>query len=781
MRKLLLLMVCMLTALAVAQAPDPGKPIDKSQTLQFPLLNPPQRVIGGNAQRSSGNPGPRTLYYWVVTNATIGSSTPAGPFMVSAAPNVLDASDTIQISWIPDSSGVSYDVLRTDTPAPPYGICNCAVAMGVTAGSVTDNSESLLPYTVSPLDPAAYLMTLANEGTSAGISQLIVRQHGLLLGAINPFNSAAPPPLGTTTPNAGHFTDLSGNTLAISGPSAFGDRVTFPDIVQGSNITAFGDSYTACYGIVVPANCWINRFVTAKKWSLNNLAVSGTEITDSPQIDTMFQQVVTQGSISAHLCCVNDMRNSGAGGIVDNDGEAAWASAVEAGWLWLLTPDSTKIKASDTTAVTYSGAWTTPSQSYGGLMRQTVVPGSTASFTIYGSSVYIVTLWQVTGTATQTITVNGVTYPAVTTGTGAYASLGYTDGSGFHAGRQFGPRVFHVGGLTQLTNSVVVTCVTADVNNPCYFIFAAGGSGIATPTGPYLYAGNTLRFTAAGYASYGGSDLRVGEFNQRLSQVAEDLAADGFNIILGDPNAYYTPNATNTQADGVHPTDIGAGLVSQAMVYASIGYLTPNDRGLLRALQNTQLCLGFGAIGAGACPPGLTRGDGTFSQFSNQGAVYLGYDGVHAIIRRGNNFQIGGNGISLIQFGGLGSTFPALKMAGAPPSITVRAADDSSDADLGAKNLILSGGINNAVGKQHWKQAMCTTAATAGAYCDTATSFPISEPDTSYFLVCTLDATGSNGNAALTFFNATTTGATLRVTAIPATAQTGTANCILER
>ncbi len=133
----------------------------QAKSVTFALANPPQQVPNASVART-GNPGRRTLYYWIVTHGAAGASTPAGPFVIPQAPDALSVSNYITVSWAPAVGATSYDVLRTLTPTPPRGACNCAVATAVTATDANDQAEALGAYTVAPLDPAGLAVTLTN-------------------------------------------------------------------------------------------------------------------------------------------------------------------------------------------------------------------------------------------------------------------------------------------------------------------------------------------------------------------------------------------------------------------------------------------------------------------------------------------------------------------------------------------------------------------------------------------------------------------------------------------
>jgi hypothetical protein len=126
-----------------------------------------------------GNPGPQKIYYWMVSNFLLGSSSPVGPFLAANGPNVLTSGNYIAITPVFPAGGiVSIDVLKTLTPTPPSGACNCAVSTGVTSGAVVnDQSNSTSSYTINPVAIGNYTLSLTNEVQGGGSTHLILRQN----------------------------------------------------------------------------------------------------------------------------------------------------------------------------------------------------------------------------------------------------------------------------------------------------------------------------------------------------------------------------------------------------------------------------------------------------------------------------------------------------------------------------------------------------------------------------------------------------------------------------
>jgi hypothetical protein len=169
-----------LSCIAFAQSQPPG-PTTTSQVI-LPLLSPP--TGGGASLALVGNPGPQTIFYWIVFNFPIGSTAPVGPFVLSGAPNTLSGSNFVNV--FPKYAGATnVDVLKTLNNAPPSGACNCAVATAQTAGTIADQSNSTSSYTVNPLNVSSLNLSLQNEEVSAGASHLILRQAGTFVADLS--------------------------------------------------------------------------------------------------------------------------------------------------------------------------------------------------------------------------------------------------------------------------------------------------------------------------------------------------------------------------------------------------------------------------------------------------------------------------------------------------------------------------------------------------------------------------------------------------------------------
>lgn len=336
------------------------------------------------------------------------------------------------------------------------------------------------------------------------------------------------------------------------------------DLIPGSLVTCFGDSITAGVGASAPAFDYVSLLGNATAWNVTNGGVSGSGIADAGQIDTIYATVIAVNKNYTLLTGVNDMRNIGTNAAQ----QTIYRNALQAALTWMAIPDANKIKGQNTTAIAYTGAWA-PTVSYGGaLSQQSAALGATATVSVYGTTVYIGTIAQVSNTSTFSITIDGTSYGTFTTAS-TLTTL---------QGRTYQPAVIRISGLTELSHTVVITTTTGTAaNNPAYVSWVAGNSGMYSRTGPNVYVGNCIRFTSTGYSSFGGSDTAVAQFNQIIQEVVDDLSADGLNVVLVDASGYYNPLTSGT-VDGVHPGNAGHAVLAAAFQQEISGVITPRDR-----------------------------------------------------------------------------------------------------------------------------------------------------------------------------------------------------------
>lgn len=201
----------------------PGLPAVTPSGINFPVENPPEPVASATVTKV-GNPGARTMYYWIVSEGTLGQSAPAGPFELDFAPNNYTASPAsgASLNWQPANGATSYDILRSDKAVPPQGACGCAVTTGVTGTSYTDTSESRSAYTVNASNPAGIAITLANQSKGFNASELrCLSPTGVNLGAV----------CGLGANGQGTGTGSTGLTTLITPPTTGTYAILYPSTV----------------------------------------------------------------------------------------------------------------------------------------------------------------------------------------------------------------------------------------------------------------------------------------------------------------------------------------------------------------------------------------------------------------------------------------------------------------------------------------------------------------------------------------------------------------------
>jgi hypothetical protein len=219
-------------ALLIAQQGSNAQTPITTNQLTLSLADAPQPIASANVSLV-GNPGHRTMYYWVVTEGVIGQSSPAGPFILFGAADTFSASAGAQITFAA-SNGVSYDVLRTTTPTPPTGACNCAIATALIYSlSVADASESLLSYTLAPVNASQNVAVIKNTSASAGLNQVSINGVPISYATLNTTTGS----LGGSGLTAGA---CSSTTVVISGASIGQAVVVTPAADPGVGVWYYG-------------------------------------------------------------------------------------------------------------------------------------------------------------------------------------------------------------------------------------------------------------------------------------------------------------------------------------------------------------------------------------------------------------------------------------------------------------------------------------------------------------------------------------------------------------
>jgi hypothetical protein len=180
MKNFLLILALSATATSLlAQTPlPPVSPSSATQIEAFPVYGLNPAPVAGASLTVVGQSGPATYCYWAVTNYQVGSIGPTALGCIQNGPNTLSSSNYVKIAPFSYPAGTTgLDILENKTPLiPPNGACNCAVATGVTSGTISQTSNTLSSYTVPSFNANAYALTLTAEPVGSDSVHMILRQ-----------------------------------------------------------------------------------------------------------------------------------------------------------------------------------------------------------------------------------------------------------------------------------------------------------------------------------------------------------------------------------------------------------------------------------------------------------------------------------------------------------------------------------------------------------------------------------------------------------------------------
>ncbi|PWB61321.1 MAG: hypothetical protein C3F14_11945 [Deltaproteobacteria bacterium] len=320
----------------------------------------------------------------------------------------------------------------------------------------------------------------------------------------------------------------------------------------GTRATCFGDSITVGVGATDNQSAYANVIARRNGWTLTNRAQSGMELAD--QVPLMYSESVAADANYFTLAGFNDMRQFG----TDNEGISTYRNGLFAAMAWLALPEAAKTRATADN-VAYTGLWD-PSPAYAALGKSSAQQGATAAFSVDGSVIYVGAAARFGGSGAFSLAVDNVDR-----GTWS-ANASRAPASGF----PYVPFLIRLTGLSPGRHTVVLTVTSAADN--VFFDWAAG-LGPLPEARPFVYVGNTLRMSAAGYALGSpdwnrGSDAAVALFNAAIRDVCDTLAADGMNVLCVDASAAYDPDTADASPDRVHPSDQGMAKIAAAFIAA---------------------------------------------------------------------------------------------------------------------------------------------------------------------------------------------------------------------
>jgi hypothetical protein len=301
---------------------------------------------------------------------------------------------------------------------------------------------------------------------------------------------------------------------------------SLPHKSRAQSLHFFGDSNTICSqgtGITNEQKaCWAAlSSYDNNMLGVNNAANGNTIIS---QADNIYLTTPTSTNRYQLLIGTNDQRLNGTNAAK----REAYKRAMGCGLGWLALNGK---RARTDASWSFSGTWSN-TVAYG-IGKASQVPGNTASFIFTGTEARICGIMQNGQTGIASVSVDGVSV-----GTWTFAAPATLDAPGY------APMPFDITGLTPGSHTVTITHQSGAY---VFLDWYATGSASRAVT-----VGTIPRMSAAGYATYTGSDANVAAYNADLLDAVATLNATfGAAIKIADVHGAVNP-ATDLLADGIH-------------------------------------------------------------------------------------------------------------------------------------------------------------------------------------------------------------------------------------
>jgi lysophospholipase L1-like esterase len=330
---------------------------------------------------------------------------------------------------------------------------------------------------------------------------------------------------------------IRGNQVTLPGTTPS----TFAPVPPGATLVAYGDSITAGKGSSTKASAYPAIIASTKGWILKDYAIGGDGLFDQLS-EHLWGSTIDASSLSLLMIGAND------DGYVYHQ-SAVWDPALQAAYLWLLTPQKEMGNI-----LAQKGTWTKDAVLSSGIF--TTENKATATGTTFGNVVYVVARSTPTNSPTFTITVDNTVYGPFTTPTPWMTMRKHN----------LAPYSVRIGNLATTYHRVIVQ---NQGTGELHVDFIAGNKGQLTATGPYLYASTIYKVDTAW-------EFTMQFLNNQIRSIASQLAADGLGIVLADVEGDCAnprmvdgkmPGGSNcSQSDGVHPNDAGHRIIANAFL-----------------------------------------------------------------------------------------------------------------------------------------------------------------------------------------------------------------------
>ena len=336
----------------------------------------------------------------------------------------------------------------------------------------------------------------------------------------------------TTTGSSGAAT-YSGGVLNIPVYTGGGSANTY--------MLAYGDSLTEGGTAAAFSNGWVYQLGKTLNTPVVNYGQGGYATT---QYDpTLFSNPIPTANVPivTYMMGTNNVQQGGSNANL----EADYGLNIEAQYAWLALPASRKLLFG-TGSVTYVGTWTN-STLFGGATPGKQCTGSScsATFSVTGSSVYVITGVSNSNTATATLTCDG-------TPTGA--TLYFQGVGGTAMPTQPATFMTRVTGLSNTAHSCVVQGTSSGTIDLEWAAGSSGGAGSVIVLAGQIPDQNPPSATTDAYSAY-------------QSTAVTALRSDGLTNLV-----YVSTTGLLNQyeySDTVHPNDYGYYLLAQPFITAA--------------------------------------------------------------------------------------------------------------------------------------------------------------------------------------------------------------------
>lgn len=342
--------------------------------------------------------------------------------------------------------------------------------------------------------------------------------------------------------------------------------------VLPSQLNAFGNSWTAGYGITTASNVYWQQVARAKGLTATGYGILGATVPDLA--NEVYSATITTDTRSILEEVTNSSRIFG-GNVNELAYYRAGLSSLAA---FLALPSGNKTLPSQ---MSCSGTWTTH-VGWPGKASNSV--GASCSFTTYGNIAFVGTIYQHDNRGAMKINVDGVDY-------GSYSNItpGNESLPTYINGYDFGPRLIVLTGLGD--NPHTVTLQVTDGTGYSYIDWGGYPARIGNTSvnpGPFVYLGDegvlgTLGYTSSCSTCTRGNSAVTTLYNSTVSGVASELSSYGLQIVYVPVSKAVT--VTDMQSDQTHPTDAGHGKIANAYRDAMNELVLPGDRQAMKSLS----------------------------------------------------------------------------------------------------------------------------------------------------------------------------------------------------